>query len=372
MPLDSGAVIDGRYLVERVLPGAHACRMEYVGVHQQSQAAVFIQEYLPRAIACRARNGHWVRPLSEAVRAPYEEGRARFTRETRALYRLHHPHCVATHAPVRAHGTSYRICTLHTGGAPLDALIAQTGALDLSVARAVLLPVLRALHAAHDHDLIHGNVTPAAVYLQPDGHPVLGRFQGAAWRTMRTIGEPEAVLQAAYSPPELYAEHGIVGPWSDIYGWAATFVGLVQGESPEPSPDADQVPAAWVDDVDALPPDLRHVLRYALARDTGRRPQSAGELADWVEEHESNGGTGGQRSEDADAFHPTSRREKPQQQAVEPALGRLPENEGGPHGQTSARLWDTLLPWLIAFLIVLAAGGIGAGVWKGLSLISAL
>ena len=378
MHLPAGTVIDERYALDRAVRTDHACWIEYIGTHKWSQTSVFIQEYFPAPIARRGEDGH-VHPASGDVQSVFEKGRRWFANETRVLYEVHHPHCVATHAPFFANGTTYRVANIREGGLPLDVGIARKGRIAESSAHAILTTVLRALRVAHEQDLIHGRISPSAIYLRPDGYPILGRFQEAAWRTMQSLDCPEKVLHKEYSAPELYAKHGIVGPWTDIYGWAATFGRLAIGEPP-PSMQERQNGAsvsAWLSTGNRLSSETQEILRRALAINTGERPQSVQVLLSWITDQDDEDafdeksrkeavGFAARETKETDGREPRSGSSEGAERAGDrPAANLSSEMPNGTPGRNLPRYQRALIPWLVALVIVLVGAGMGFGVWKG-------
>jgi serine/threonine protein kinase len=84
---------------------------------------------------------------------------------------------------------------------------------------------------------MHRDIKPANIYIRSDGSPVLLDF-GAARQDI--VGHSRSVTSLAtpgYAAFEQYSTKGKQGPWTDIYGLAATLYRAVTGEKPQDSPD---------------------------------------------------------------------------------------------------------------------------------------
>jgi predicted ATPase/serine/threonine protein kinase len=126
-----------------------------------------------------------------------------------------------------------------------------------------------ALDHLHQHDppVIHGDVKPANLILTPSGEIVLVDFGIASFGpSSRRAGS------RGYVAPEV-AAGARISPATDVYGLAATAVTLLTGRPP----------AAFADWSSSEPEADRRIirsLRRALSTDPGRRPPSAGDLAE--------------------------------------------------------------------------------------------
>src|SRR5690349_16153792 len=128
--------------------------------------------------------------------------RERTMREARAAARLHHPCVTAVYDIVEEDGKPWlvmeRVLAAHT----LEELVGQSGPLPVRDVARIGLDVLAALEAAHAAGVVHRDVKPANVLVEPDGHARLTDF-GIATTTGDTgltggalIGSP------AYMAPE--------------------------------------------------------------------------------------------------------------------------------------------------------------------------
>ena len=211
--------------------------------------------------------------------------RVRFRRECEALLALRHPHIVPIHDAGEQDGRGFLVMALARGGSLAGRLAG--GPLDPVEASALLGPVADALDAAHAAGLVHRDVTPANVLLDPAG-PWLADF-GIARRLDATAMTAEGLLvgTAGFLAPEVI-EGRPAGPASDRYALAAVAFEALTGRPPfradgtpgilfahvnRPAPRASTVRPGLSAGIDAA-------LRRGLAKDPRERPATARALVD--------------------------------------------------------------------------------------------
>ncbi len=82
--------------------------------------------------------------------------------------------------------------------------------------------LLDALAYIHGNEVLHRDVKPGNIIVRDDAKPVLLDFGAALLGTPDTthtlVGSPR------YAPPEQFLPHGEIGPWSDLYALAHSFL----------------------------------------------------------------------------------------------------------------------------------------------------
>lgn len=141
----------------------------------------------------------------------------RYWREAQLLASLQHPNILTIYDLVRSRG--WLILELMRGS--LQRSI-QIGPIDLDYLRAVLLQSLSALNFLHVNGIIHGDVKPSNLLVDPQNRVKLGDFGLAR----RASSEQGSLLKGTtkYMAPELVSnQFGPIGPASDLYslGFAA-------------------------------------------------------------------------------------------------------------------------------------------------------
>lgn len=232
--------------------------------------------------------------LLTAGQALSERLRERFEREIAMLARIRHPNVVKVFGSGRVGEAPYVVMELVEG----DSLARR--AADLDAARrtgswreAVKLcaKIARALEHVHELGVVHRDVKPSNVLIDPAGEPVLidfGLARGADSEFITQSGEFVGTL--AYTAPE-QARGERVDRRADVYGLGATLFQLVTGSPPyRASSIADLLrqveagPPSSARRVNRdLPRDLATVLEHALATRPLERYSSCADLAQDLE-----------------------------------------------------------------------------------------
>jgi len=228
--LQPGHAVD-EHTVERIV-GRDEIGFVYL-VHDASGQPAALEEYLPRSLAIRT-DGATVRPRSAAEQGLFSNGLRAFLEEGHHLSRIHHPSLVHVMRSWTAHGTGYRLRAWADGPTLREARPAMREPPDEAWLRALLEPLLEALHALHDSALVHGDVRPGRIVMREVGGPLLLGF-GAA-RSAIAAEAPTLIPwpEAEYVPLEL-ADPGLAWPrgaWTDLYGLAAVARFAISGHPP--------------------------------------------------------------------------------------------------------------------------------------------
>jgi serine/threonine protein kinase/tetratricopeptide (TPR) repeat protein len=160
--------------------------------------------------------------------------RRRFERELRALGRLQHPALLTLHASGELQGLPYMVTEWLTGES-LGERIRLRGALPEQEAVEVALATCEGLSHAHAHGILHRDIKPDNVVLEPGRGPVLLDFGLAkhcdpATSHMTRTGTFAGT--AGYAAPEQLMDASSVDERADVYGLGALLFCLLTGESP--------------------------------------------------------------------------------------------------------------------------------------------
>lgn len=219
----------GRYKILAVL-GEGGFGITYRCHDSQLHRDVAIKEYLPVSLAIRQGDTQ-VQPRSTEASKDFLWGRSRFLDEARTMAKLSHvPAVVRVHDFLEAHGTAYVVMELLEGETLAQRLVREPRPPQSFIDR-ILPPLLDGLEQIHGVGFVHRDIKPANVMLAADGSPTLIDF-GASRAAManRTQGMT-AIFTPGFAAPE-QSSAGKQGPWTDIYGLAATLYACVAGKSP--------------------------------------------------------------------------------------------------------------------------------------------
>ncbi|MGZ8635142.1 MAG: serine/threonine-protein kinase [Solirubrobacteraceae bacterium] len=209
--------------------------------------------------------------------------RERFRREGGMLASLNHPHVIPILAMGEIDGQLY-IATQLTASTLKDAILA--GPLTVDDAMTVLAAVAGALDAAHAAGVIHRDVKPANVLMDPGPRVYLTDFGLARDPAGIALTAPGQVLGTIdYMAPELL-EGVRIGPATDIYALACLAVQTLTGQVPFPHENDAATTYAHVmgppPSVSArrpeLPAALDAVIAAGMAKQPDDRPATAGTL----------------------------------------------------------------------------------------------
>lgn len=220
------------YELERVL-GQGGFGITYLAHDHNLDLQVAIKEYLPINVAQR-RSDASLRPRTQPLDERYRWGLGRFIDEARTLARFDHPNIVRVQSVFEANDTAYIVMRFEQGE-NLGTLLDRRGKLGQDELLRVLLPVLDGLERVHEAGFIHRDIKPANIHIRSDGSPVLLDF-GSARVALGRSQSMTVLVAPGYAPLEQYdAEADTQGPWTDIYGLAATAYRAIAGVPP---PDA--------------------------------------------------------------------------------------------------------------------------------------
>ncbi|MEK7865551.1 MAG: protein kinase, partial [Planctomycetota bacterium] len=311
------------------------------------------------------------------VDAAVGEDTDRIVEGSKASIGLRHP-CIAEVFEVGdVEGDQY-IVAKFVEGIPLSKLIQAT---SLAVEPPIQLTprniaevarrVAEALSVAHHSDVLHHDLKPSNILLDPDGMPHVTDFALAIDRRP-SLGDPAGHWQRPilgtfpYIAPECALDEAPIGPAADVFSLGVVMYEALTGKTPFPGETPDQVlyaitksdpepPSKWALN---LPRDLERIVMKAITRDPGERYADGAALASDLARFVNGESLDGEEPmvvepvEERPRPRPVSERRPLRSQPVEQAPG-LAEPPRAGRGK------------LIAAVLLLALAGGGAWAWFG-------
>ncbi len=221
-----GTRLAGKYDVEQVVEET-ALSVVYRAVHRVLQRPVAI-----KAFKAPRNDEAWRRELLEG-----------FVREGALLMELSERSAavcqardVASFTTERGEPIPYMVLEW-LEGEPLEAILRRERASGTRTIRTIqeamrlLEPVAEALSLAHERGIVHRDVKPSNVFVMTEGRRCKLIDFGIA-KLVDEVSRVDGVqtFTPAYGAPEQFSpDHGVVGPWTDVYALALVMVELLAG-----------------------------------------------------------------------------------------------------------------------------------------------
>ena len=164
----------------------------------------------------------------------------RFNHEAQAASQMSHPNIVDLFDVGQDGETRYLVMEYVKGSNLAQYVRMRGGKLSVEETLRILRPIMDALDRVHQAGIVHRDISPDNIILEPMGGAKLLDF-GAA----RAVENPEAdvdmtrsteaIVKQGFAPMEQYRSRGGIGPWSDEYALCATIYYCLTGAVP---PDA--------------------------------------------------------------------------------------------------------------------------------------
>lgn len=240
--LPVGTVLADKYIVGRVL-GQGGFGITYLGLECNLNLLVCIKEFFPHNTVNRdSAQSRFINVNTQTMESNFASARERFIREAKSLAKFRDvPQIVSIYELFQTNNTAYMVMEFVSGNDMVKYLRERGGRLPMDQVLYLLEPIMQALTQVHDAGLIHRDISPDNIMIQPSGHAKLLDF-GAA----RNVDNPdmekmlthstEAIIKNGFAPMEQYATRGSLGPWTDVYAMSATIYYCVTGQLLENAP----------------------------------------------------------------------------------------------------------------------------------------
>ncbi|MEV4810892.1 serine/threonine-protein kinase [Micromonospora avicenniae] len=211
----------------------------------------------------------------------------RFRREARAMAALRHPGVaqVYDYGETSRSGAPVAYLVMEcVQGQPLSERIAEAGRLGVAEAMSVAAQTACALQAAHDAGVVHRDVKPHNLIIEPDGHVVLVDFGVAVTQdTASLTGTNEVLGTALYMAPEQVSRNETTAA-IDIYALGAVVYHCLAGRPPYQGGNALAVALRHLEDEppplpEDVPAEVRQLVATAMAKQPAHRFPTAAVMA---------------------------------------------------------------------------------------------
>jgi len=236
--LPAGTVV-GEFEIRRVL-GQGGFGIVYEAWEPMLERRVALKEYFLQGFS--RREGLEVVPADVDAVEMFDSGMSRFIREARLLSMLNERtrtdgSLVAVYRVFQQHRTAFMAMKLYEGQTMRQQILGSTERVSEAWLVSLLqrmLDALEALHSLPGENLVHRDVSPDNIILQPDGRPVLLDF-GATRKA--SDAQTSLIYKPGYSPIEQYTDAIRQGPWTDLYALSGVAYFAITRQSPMPAVD---------------------------------------------------------------------------------------------------------------------------------------
>ncbi len=260
----SAMLLGGRYQVQDKI-GAGGMATVYRG----------LDEVLGRTVAIKTMLPQYANDPSFA---------ARFKQEAQAAAALQSPYIVSVYDWGKDADTYY-IVMEYLRGTDLKSGIRKHGALDCKKVAQIGSQIAQALSVAHKHDIIHRDIKPQNIMVQPDGNIKVMDFGIARAKNSHLTQDNSVLGTAHYVSPE-QTQGKELGPTTDIYSLGIVMYEAATGQVPFQGDDAISVALKQVSEQPKPPsqlnpnvdPQLEAIILKCMQKSPADRFQTADEL----------------------------------------------------------------------------------------------
>lgn len=270
-------ILHGRYLIGRVL-GQGGFGITYIGFDLVLNVKIAVKEYFPMGIATREHSNSntllW--NSSQMNTQQRQSGYENFLKEARKTAKIDQiPSIVRVRDTFFENETAYIVMD-YVDGVTLKNKLLKDGAMSISDCIRLLTPMMEGLAQVHQLGMIHRDISPDNIMIQPDGNVKLLDLGAAKDMYSGQGQQSQLVTKKGFSPLEQYTETGKIGPWTDVYALCATIYYCITGKMIPSALDRMNNPEISFpgDLAEPLSDSMREVLKAGLAVEAPKRIQS--------------------------------------------------------------------------------------------------
>lgn len=222
-------ILNQRYIIGNLLRFNNESAV-YIAFDKNLESVVEVKEYMPAAIAKRNLDNQKIELEDENVEL-YKKLAKEFLNLNQGLSKIRTiSSLVQIYDIFPENNTCYAIMESVQGMNLNEYLLDNLGELSWDRASDLILPVIKHLEKLHELGFVHGGLSPETIFITDKGQMKIGGFCISSLRQQG--GELPAELHDGYAAPEQYEPEQSIGPWTDIYGIAATLYKILTGTKP--------------------------------------------------------------------------------------------------------------------------------------------
>ena len=230
--LPSGTILR-EWRLEEIL-GVGGFGIVYKGRGIYFDELVAIKEYFPGSISEREADDTVV-PIDSDAEEVHALGLKKFVEEAKLLWNLstptRHPNIVNVRSLFEVHGTAYMVMDFEDGMS-LSRMLKKGTKFNERSLLSIIQPISEGLDRAHRVGVLHRDIKPPNILINPDGRPVLIDFGSARFEAAEATSTKVTFHTPPYAAIEQYVKTYDQGPWTDIYALGVVLYECVAGKKP--------------------------------------------------------------------------------------------------------------------------------------------
>lgn len=230
--LPARVVLNGRYIIGEVL-SVDKSSIGYKAWDTVMECVVEMQEYYPRDIVTRERNGADIVLIGQENSSAFNKNVSSIISSAKKMINLSSsPHIVKIFDCFKCNNTVYIVKEYLEGITLKDYIDSNDGVTDTETALSIIVPVLEGLSTIHKAGFVHRAVSPKNIIITVDNEIKISNFRFLKDASPYKDENMTVHFSAGYTPPEQYRSKSKQGAFSDIYSVGAILYRMLTGEKP--------------------------------------------------------------------------------------------------------------------------------------------
>lgn len=235
--LKPGHILNGKYLVGSVL-GQGGFGITYIALDLLLEKKVAIKEYFPvsTGMVSRCSNSAVLWNSEVNQKSGLNSSMDSFLKEARKMAKVESVPCVVNVRDMFSQNNTAYIVMDYIEGETLAHKLQREGPMPFAQCIAMLSPVMKALSQVHQYGVIHRDISPDNIMIQPNGTLKLLDLGAAKEIDIQkmdgSIQSSRFVAKEGFSPLEQYTSTERIGTWTDVYSMSATIYYCCTGTLP--------------------------------------------------------------------------------------------------------------------------------------------